>query len=553
MTSTPPVIIEQQPEDYTGAVGDTATFTVSATGDGLIYQWQYSSDGGANWANSSSSGSTANTLSIGILAYRTGYLYRCVITDSLGHSVISQPGQLTVVSGTSVMSLTAQTLRITDQPDDYYGTDGDTATFVVAATGSGLTYRWEYSDTGGAYWWDSSAQGAATGTLQIGYAANRVGYLYRCIITDADGNTVISRTAEIKAAAYGTWSFTYNADGMRTERSNGTTTYRYVYNGSSLVQMTVGSDTLYFTSDTVTLNETTYYYVKNLQGDVVAILDANGIAVVQYTYDAWGNILSTSDTSGVNLGMLNPLRYRGYVYDEESGLYYLQSRYYDPEIGRFINADALVSTGQGLLGNNMFAYCGNNPINRVDPSGYFHYIYNEGGDKYEFMYGLAKASGGGGGGCGGWNPGVNVPKLNLNAVDEAIAYICNTDEQVVLDADYLAFYKGVPVIKLPIGTDAFSFGIIFMGNEVGNRSDAKETVMHEYGHNVHFRQIGLINYFIYVAVPSLIGYWTDIPYEKYYSQPYEYIADLFGNVDRQPYSYSSATEDWWWIYWATTL
>ena len=71
------------------------------------------------------------------------------------------------------------------------------------------------------------------------------------------------------------------------------------------------------------------------------------------------------------LGEANPLRYRGYVYDTETKLYYLQSRYYDPELGRFINADAYTATGQGLLGNNMFAYCGNNPVNFSDPTGNF--------------------------------------------------------------------------------------------------------------------------------------------------------------------------------------
>ena len=91
--------------------------------------------------------------------------------------------------------------------------------------------------------------------------------------------------------------------------------------------------------------------------------------VAKYHYDAWGNILTTTGTLANTLGTLNPLTYRGYVYDQETQLYYLQSRYYNPTIGRFINADALVSTGQGLLGNNMFAYCRNNPVRRVDISG----------------------------------------------------------------------------------------------------------------------------------------------------------------------------------------
>ena len=91
--------------------------------------------------------------------------------------------------------------------------------------------------------------------------------------------------------------------------------------------------------------------------------------MVYYTYDAWGNILNTTGTLASTLGQLNPLRYRGYVYDQETGLYYLQSRYYNPTTARFLNADTFASTGQGILGNNMFAYCLNNPVNGCDPHG----------------------------------------------------------------------------------------------------------------------------------------------------------------------------------------
>ena len=139
--------------------------------------------------------------------------------------------------------------------------------------------------------------------------------------------------------------------------------------------MTVGSHKLEFFYDAsgapvvVLWNGTPYYYVTSLQGDVVLILDNTGELVVSYDYDAWGNILSTGGSLAPTLGAFNPLRYRGYVYDAETELYYLQSRYYNPEWGRFLNADALVSTGQGELGNNMFAYCGNNPVNRYDEQG----------------------------------------------------------------------------------------------------------------------------------------------------------------------------------------
>ena len=109
--------------------------------------------------------------------------------------------------------------------------------------------------------------------------------------------------------------------------------------------------------------------MTNLQGDVIGLLDSSGSFVASYTYDAWGNPLSSTGSLASTIGTLNPLRYRGYVYDSETGFYYLQSRYYDPQTGRFINADGYVSTGQGIMGNNMFAYCANNPVNLIDPTG----------------------------------------------------------------------------------------------------------------------------------------------------------------------------------------
>ena len=110
----------------------------------------------------------------------------------------------------------------------------------------------------------------------------------------------------------------------------------------------------------------TYYYVMNLQGDVVALLDASGNAVASYAYDPYGKILSAEGT----MAETNPLRYRGYYYDAESGLYYLQSRYYDPATCRFVNADrVLAGVGKDVRGYNLFAYCVNNPINMSDSSG----------------------------------------------------------------------------------------------------------------------------------------------------------------------------------------
>ena len=108
----------------------------------------------------------------------------------------------------------------------------------------------------------------------------------------------------------------------------------------------------------------TYYYVLNTHGEIIQLVHPYGDIVAEYQYDAWGNILSASGSRAE----INPLRYRGYYYDSETGFYYVSSRYYDPEIGRFINADALVDQSS-VLGYNLFAYCRNNPVNMTDTTG----------------------------------------------------------------------------------------------------------------------------------------------------------------------------------------
>jgi len=110
-----------------------------------------------------------------------------------------------------------------------------------------------------------------------------------------------------------------------------------------------------------------YFFEKNLQGDIVAIYNQSGTKVVTYTYDAWGNV-TTSGTQATGIGAKKPIRYRGYYYDSETSWYYLQSRYYDANMSRFINGDALLAQND-LLGNNMFAYCLNNPVAYVDHYG----------------------------------------------------------------------------------------------------------------------------------------------------------------------------------------
>ena len=164
---------------------------------------------------------------------------------------------------------------------------------------------------------------------------------------------------------------------MRTRKVvNGVTT-EYYLNGSTILTQISGDDRLDFLYDDagsllgLKWNGTAYWYVKNLQGDIIGILDSGGNMVVEYLYNAWGQEVGRGGSMWQTLGARNPFRYRGYYYDTESGLYYINSRYYDPEIGRFLNADGYVTTGQGLIATNMFAYCGNNPVMYVDESGLF--------------------------------------------------------------------------------------------------------------------------------------------------------------------------------------
>ncbi len=172
-----------------------------------------------------------------------------------------------------------------------------------------------------------------------------------------------------------TAEFVYNADGLRVQKTvNGVAT-KYTLHGKNIVHMTSGTDELHFFYDAqnrpavVVYNGMAYAYVKNLQGDIVAILDENGNAVVSYGYDAWGSPLWCTGELAETLGKVQPFRYRGYVFDEETGLYYLRSRYYNPQWGRFANADALIGAGK-LLSHNLFAYCSNCSVCYTDASGF---------------------------------------------------------------------------------------------------------------------------------------------------------------------------------------
>ena len=168
-------------------------------------------------------------------------------------------------------------------------------------------------------------------------------------------------------------SYAYGADGLRTQKTYGDTTYNYYYADGQLIRQTWGTHYIDFLYDetgsvySIINDGTQYYFVKNLQGDVVQIRSIYGTVVVEYTYDAWGNVLSITGMYADTLGVNNPIRYRGYYQDFETGFYYLQSRYYDPAVRRFINADSVLHNS--FLGYNQYAYCYNSPIAYVDTNG----------------------------------------------------------------------------------------------------------------------------------------------------------------------------------------
>ena len=188
-------------------------------------------------------------------------------------------------------------------------------------------------------------------------------------------------------------SYRYDSNGMRTQKTNNSdTTYYYYDSNNNLIGLTKGEDTLLFYYDfnsnvtSFKYDNAMYYYVKNLQGDIVKIINQAGTVCASYVYDAWGNIRSA--TCDEDIVSLNPFRYRGYVYDEESQLYYLQSRYYDPFTGRFINADVYCDTGNSIISTNMFAYCENNAVMKYDITGKYAWWLQDTGA----VYGLGHTS-----------------------------------------------------------------------------------------------------------------------------------------------------------------
>ena len=178
--------------------------------------------------------------------------------------------------------------------------------------------------------------------------------------------------------------YVYDNDGRRIQKTVGDKVTRFYLDGDKIIaQKEEGGERMDFLYDekgtpfAFEYQGKMYFYQTSLQGDIIGIVDSEGSQVVVYRYDAWGEVLVSSDASGFGLAQINPLRYRGYYYDQETGLYYLQTRYYDPKVRRFLNADdasVLTKDPEQLTEKNLYAYCDDNPVMYRDDTGMFDIV-----------------------------------------------------------------------------------------------------------------------------------------------------------------------------------
>lgn len=308
---------------------------------------------------------------------------------------------------------------------------------------------------------------------------------------------------------------------------NLTSTLRYIYNSSGQAEYIMYIPAAYAKNGNVF---SLYYILRDCEGKIHKLIkvrqpnsEGTGIdavlkVAVTYTYGPYGELLTTTKATGESVGTYNPLVYKDYIYDSETKWYYVQSRYYDPVVGRFVNGDCLISgVGQSVEGYNMFAYCMNDPINMSDPSGMWpKWIKN----------------------VANWVNN-NIVKPVTNFFVKTYEYVTNSDEEKTredLKKHGVSFYKGTPVVTAPIETGAATFGLIAMGDGNLSKSEFPEVLNHEYGHSVHFRQVGAYTYLTTTAIPSLIGAglttFKILPYQYYYNLPWERTADYLGGVNR---------------------
>ena len=183
------LVITKQPKSITGKIGDTAVFVVEAEGEGVTYQWQYCNSGSSTWKNSSMTGSTTNSIEVKITKGRIGQKYRCILKDSKGNKLTTEEVQ--------IIQAEEKKLAILQQPESVTGKIGETAVFTVEAEGEGVTYQWQYCNSGSSSWKNSSMTGSTTNSIEVKITKGRIGQKYRCIMKDSKGNKLTTEEAQI--------------------------------------------------------------------------------------------------------------------------------------------------------------------------------------------------------------------------------------------------------------------------------------------------------------------------------------------------------------------
>lgn len=317
----------------------------------------------------------------GFTCYQTNQLHTETINGVTYEYIYDLSGNITHIrkgSGNNLVSYRRYYYdalsRLTDEVFcNAAGTPIKTVSYTYDECGNILSRREAYPS--GASSITSYAYGS---DADAGWSKLLTSYDGQSIDYDAIGNPISYRGAtltwgngrQLKRYEGGgnTITYTYDDTGLRTSKTVNGAKSEYLYvDGQLLGEVRDGhhihysydsfgnlSVIKYYTSDTAYY---VYYVVTNAQGDVVSLHNSDGTMKVSYEYDAWGNVVNMTDTTGAGIGTINPFRYRGYYYDTETGLYYLNSRYYDPEIRRFISTDNDAPVGQNVTGNNMFAYC----------------------------------------------------------------------------------------------------------------------------------------------------------------------------------------------------
>ncbi|MBQ8393462.1 MAG: RHS repeat protein [Clostridia bacterium] len=420
----------------------------------------------------------------------------------------------------------------------------------------GKTFVYEYDSSGNIL---SKKEYNYTTTSILGTPINTLVYTYGTDdkVISINGNTVTYDATGNPLSYYNGYQFTwqkgrqlasairgsssvsykYNSDGIRIEKTVDGKLHEYILDGATVLREVVytgstsntgiekdiryyydangviSSATVYTLSNGTVTGTYNYIYRTNIQGDVLDVYNTDGTVLVSYTYDAWGNFTESvyGTTTEAAIASSLPFRYRSYYYDIELGMYYLNTRYYDPQIGRFINVDSAMSNANGTVnGNNLYIYCFNNPVMYTDSNGNWPEVSIPVLEWYE-MY---------------------LETVELLKEDAEKFDINNESESVVFESNFFSGYKGVLVVKTPMKS-SFSFGFIGLQNNTTNPNIIK----HEYGHILQLRKYGQAKYIFNIAIPSVMIHFLQkkgkLPYD-YYTYPWEAEANELGKAEFPP-------------------